>query len=134
MSAELFGTADHASMVTQGRHPGVVHALAWLAFSHLPENLQDYSRPFYQAAVALVTTIQTDSAELTNSLNRIVEAKNWGVCAGILAEQGKPGPVPRPQTVVDPPVSLAGVLPNHPVFGIGRLPVRPDQQLPGSDR
>jgi hypothetical protein len=33
--------------------------------------------------------------------------------------------VPRPDHVVDPPVSVAGVLPNHPVF-----PTRPIRDNP----
>jgi hypothetical protein len=97
------GTAEHAAAITQGRHPGVVTALAWLAFSHLPKPLQDYSRPFYQTAVELIVNVRNDSAELTTALNTLVEAKDWAVRAGIRSDQGKPGPVPRPATVVDPP-------------------------------
>lgn len=111
--ATTLGTAEHAARITEGRHPGVVHALAWLAFSQLPPSLQNYSRPFYQTAVELIIEIKTDSAELTNALNRLVEAKNWAVCAGILSEQGKPGPVPRPATVVDPPVFLTDPAPEE---------------------
>lgn len=96
------GTPEHAAAITQGRHPGVVHALAWLAFSHLPKRLQDFSRPIYQTAVELIIGV-TDSAELTNALNRLVEAKDWAVRAGVLADQGRPGPVPRPTEIVDPP-------------------------------
>lgn len=123
--ATTLGTAEHAARITEGRHPGVVTALAWLAFSHLPPKLQDYSRPFYQTAVELIIEVKTDSAELTTALNTLVEAKDWAVRAGIRADQGKPGPVPRPATVVDPPVSVAGTLPHHPVF-----PTRPIRDEP----
>lgn len=123
--ATTLGTAEHAACITEGRHPGVVTALAWLAFSHLPPKLQDYSRPFYQTAVELIIEVKTDSAELTTALNTLVEAKDWAVRAGIRADQGKPGPVPRPATVVDPPVSVAGTLANHPVF-----PTRPIRDEP----
>jgi hypothetical protein len=127
MTGELLGTAEHAATISQGRHPGVQTALAWLAFAHLPEALQDYSRPFYQTAVELVTVVKTDSAELTTALNSLVEAKDWAVRAGVRAAQGKPGPVPRPATIVDPPLlpeaerrhqgpGFLG-LPNHPDFG-----------------
>jgi hypothetical protein len=101
--ATTMGTPEHAARITEGRHPGVVTALAWLAFSHLPARLQDFSRPFYQTAVELIIEVKTDSAELTTALNTLVEAKDWAVRAGIRADQGKPGPVPRPATVVDPP-------------------------------
>ena len=117
-----YGTREHADQVTQGRHPGVQSALQWLTFSHLPEALQDFSRPFYAAAVELIRTILTDSAELTTALNKLIEAKDSAVRAGIRDQHGRPGSVPRPQTVVNPPV-----------FGQAQVPVRPDQQLPGSD-
>lgn len=127
MTAPALGTAEHAAAITQGRHPGVVTALAWLAFSHLPEPLQRLSRPFYQTAVELIIEVKTDSAELTTALNKLVEAKDWMVRAGIRHDTGKPGPVPRPATVVDPPrgVSVAGQLPGHPVF-----PTRPIRDEP----
>lgn len=125
MTTPALGSAEHAAMITEGRHPGVVTALAWLAFSHLPVPLQDLSRPVYQTAVELIVRIPNDSAELTTALNTLVEAKDWFVRAGIRSDQGKPGPVPRPATVVDPPVSVAGTLPNHPTF-----PTRPIRDEP----
>jgi len=97
------GTAEHAALVTAGRHPGVVHAMAWLAFSHLPANIQAYSRPFYEAALGLLSVVPTDSAELTTALNKLKEAKDEAVRAGVLAETGRPGPAPRPGVIVDPP-------------------------------
>jgi hypothetical protein len=116
------GTREHAEQITEGRHPGVQSALQWLTFSHLPEALQTFSRPFYQTAVELITYIGTDSAELTTALNKLIEAKDSAVRAGIRHETGRAGSVPRPQTVVNPPV-----------FGQAQVPARPDQQLPGSD-
>lgn len=103
MTTPTLGSAEHAALITKGRHPGVVTALAWLAFSHLPEPLQNYSRPFYQTAVEMVMNIGADSAELTTTLNKLIEAKDWGVRAGIRFDNGRPGPVPRPAEVVDPP-------------------------------
>lgn len=96
------GTPAHAAALTLGRHDGVRTALAWLAFSHLPPELQGFSEPLYVAAMNSIATI-ADSAELTNALNRLVEAKDWMMRAGIRAQQGRPGPVPRPVEVVDPP-------------------------------
>ena len=98
-----FGTPDHAWNVTKGRHQGVQAALQWLVFSHLPEELRRYSEPFYTAAVELVRTIGTDSAELTTALNKLIEAKDSAVRAGIRDATGRSGPVARPQNVVQPP-------------------------------
>jgi len=101
--ADVLGTRENALRVTEGRHPGVRDALQWMAFSHLPEVLQNFSRPFYQTAVEMVMTI-SDSPELTTTLNRLVEAKDWAVRAGIKSDTGRAGPVPRPATVVNPPI------------------------------
>jgi hypothetical protein len=101
--ATVLGTPEHAASIGEGRHPAVKDALQWLAFSHLPTNLQNYSRPIYQTAVELVTTIK-DSADLTHALTRLVDAKDWAVRAGIRSEQGRAGSVPRPKTVVNPPL------------------------------
>jgi hypothetical protein len=98
-----FGTREHAEFWTQARHPAVRDALQWLTFSHLPEALQNYSRPFYQAAVELVTTMK-DSPELTHALTGLIGAKDWAVRAGIRTDTGRAGSVPRPKTVVNPPL------------------------------
>lgn len=98
------GTREHAERLTEGRHPGVQSALQWLAFSHLPEELQRFSRPFYQTAAELLIEIPVDSPELTTTLNELVGAKDWAVRAGIRAKHGRPGPVARPATVVNPPL------------------------------
>lgn len=115
------GSREHAEAVAEGRHPGVHDALQWLTFSHLPESLQQYSRPFYVAAVALLGEVFLDSPELTTALNKMVEAKDAGVRAGIKSGTGRAGAVPRPQTVTDPPL-----------FGSAQVPPRPDQTLPGN--
>lgn len=98
-----FGTNEHAALIGNGRHPGVRDALLWLTFAHLPVSLQRYSEPFYETAVRLVVQNETDSPELTTALNKLIEAKDSGVRAGIKNDQGKAGSVPRPKTVVDPP-------------------------------
>lgn len=122
-AATTMGTAEHAARITQGRHPGVVTALAWLAFSHLPKRLQDFSRPFYQTAVELIIECK-DSAELTTALNTLVEAKDWAVRAGIRSDQGVPGPVPRPDHLVDPPIYQSGN------YGSGQPASRPIRDNP----
>lgn len=106
--AYVLGTREHAARLSEGRHRGVHDALQWLAFSHLPEALQKFSRPFYQTAAELVVSIPTDSAELTTALNRLIEAKDWAVRAGVRYDQGRPGPMERPQTVVNPGLFEAG--------------------------
>lgn len=116
----VLGTAEHAARITEGRHADVVTAMAWLAFFHLPDPLKAFARPLYQTGAELVTTIRSDSAELIKALNKLVEAKDWAVRAGIRSDQGVPGPVPRPAEVVDPPK-----------FGSAQVPARPDQQIPG---
>jgi hypothetical protein len=98
-----YGSSEHAATVTEGRHPGVQDALQWLTYSHLPETLRIFSRPFYTAAVDLIDRIPTDSPELTTALNKLIEAKDSAVRAGIKHQTGRAGSVPRPQEVVDPP-------------------------------
>lgn len=102
-----YGTTDHAAQITQGRHPGVQTAMAWLCFSHLPTKLQRFCEPLYAAAWQLLRSIPADSAELTSAMNRLVEAKDWYMRAGIRSDEGQPGPIPRPTTVVDPPTNWA---------------------------
>lgn len=102
--ATHYGTAEHAADLTKGRHPGVHDALQWLTFAHLPETLQTYSRPFYGAAVALIDTIRTDSTSLTTALNKLVEAKDAGVRAGIINATGRAGSIPRPREVENVPL------------------------------
>jgi hypothetical protein len=104
----ILGTPENAAYYSEGRHPGVRDALQWLTFGHLPEGLRRFSRPFYQLAVDLLDEIRVDSPELTTALNKIIEAKDSAVRAGIKADTGRAGSVPRPQTVVDPPVFGTG--------------------------
>lgn len=98
----VLGTREHADHLTRGRSPAVRDALQWLTFAHLPGALQNYSRPFYQTAVELITGIR-DSAELTHALNGLINSKDWAVRAGIRSDTGRAGSVPRPSTVVLPP-------------------------------
>lgn len=99
----VMGSREHAEYVTEGRHPGVRDALQWLTYRHLPEGLRLYSAPFYDAALEVIGQIPVDCPELTTTLNKLIEAKDSAVRAGIKASTGRAGSVPRPQTVVDPP-------------------------------
>lgn len=98
----VLGTREHAEALTKLRFPAVRDALQWLTFAHLPEALQNYSRPFYVAAVELITSIN-DCPELTHTLNGLLNAKDWAVRAGIRNDTGRAGSVPRPREVVLPP-------------------------------
>jgi hypothetical protein len=91
-------------------------ALQWLTFDHLPEKLQLFSAPFYGAAVEAIQRIVTDSPELTTALNKLVEAKDSAVRAGIKYDTGRAGSVPRPQAVVNPPRFQERGLPGDPPF------------------
>jgi hypothetical protein len=98
-----YGSNEDAMQRAEGRHPGVRDAMLWLTFGHLPPALRRYSMPFYGAAANLLSAIGTDSPELTTALNKLVEAKDSAVRAGVKSDHGRAGSVPRPQTVVDPP-------------------------------
>jgi hypothetical protein len=98
-----YATSEHAAGVTGGRHPGIRDGLQWLTYSHLPEQLRGFSEIFYDAAVQLLDAIPTDSPELTTALNKLIEAKDSAVRAGIRHQTGRAGSVPQPQAVVDPP-------------------------------
>jgi len=99
----LYGTAEHAAEITEGRHPGIRDGLQWLTFAHLPIPLQGFSAPLYAAAVDLIILIKTDSPELTTAINGLIAAKDSAVRAGIRHDTGRAGSVPRPQQVVNPP-------------------------------
>lgn len=98
-----YGTAEHASAITEGRHPGVRDGLQWLTFAHLLPGLQKFSEPFYEAAVALIVRVTTDSPELITAINGLIAAKDSAVRAGIRHDTGRAGSIPRPQQVVSPP-------------------------------
>jgi len=98
------GSPDHARLITYGRHPGVQDAMQWLAYTHLPVQLQRFSEPLYVAGQFLLAQVPTDSDELTTALNTLVTAKDHAMRAGIRSDFGRPGSVPRPQEVVDPPL------------------------------
>jgi hypothetical protein len=102
---DFIGSAEHAAELTRGRHPGVQSALQWLTYRHLPETLTEYSRPFYRAAILLLIAIPTDSPELTTALNKLIEAKDSAVRAGIKHATGRAGSIPRPQVIADPPIT-----------------------------
>lgn len=102
-TSPAFGSREHALSVTVKMMPTVRDLLQWLTFAHLPEALQNYSRPFYVAAVEMIR-INAYSPELIEVLKQLIGAKDWAVRAGIRTDTGRAGSVPRPQTVVAPPL------------------------------
>lgn len=98
-----YGSREDAFQRTEGRHPDVRDAMQWLTYGHLPQALQGFSEPFYDAGATLLKRIPNDSPELTTALNKLIEAKDSAVRAGIRSGTGRAGSVPRPQEVVDPP-------------------------------
>jgi hypothetical protein len=94
--AVRFGSPEHAALITEGRHPGIRDGLQWLTFTHLPVTLRPYSEVFYFAAVQMIRGIPTDSPELTTALNKLIEAKDSAVRAGIRNDTGRAGSIPRP--------------------------------------
>ncbi|MFD3749763.1 hypothetical protein ACFWVT_05760 [Streptomyces cyaneofuscatus] len=68
-------------MDTTGRHPSTVQAVRGFAYDHLPEHLQEVSRPFHDLAQDLLDRLP-DDPELSASLRKLREAKD---CAVLLA-------------------------------------------------
>ncbi len=85
-SLHEYGTPEYADDLTIDRHPAVRDALSWLTYSHLPPRLQGFSRPFFEAAHRLVAAVENDSPELTTALNKLVEAKDAAVRAGVKSQ------------------------------------------------
>lgn len=55
-------------------------------YSHLPEDLQAHSKPFYDLAVKLTDTLPS-SAEYTLAIRALWEAKNLAVFAAVEAKE-----------------------------------------------
>jgi hypothetical protein len=62
-------------------HPAVVEALRFFEYRHLPEELQTISAPFYILAYDMAR--QLDGPQLTNGLQRLLEAKDCMVRAAL---------------------------------------------------
>ncbi|MEU1141770.1 hypothetical protein ABZ392_33680 [Streptomyces sp. NPDC005885] len=60
-------------------HPAVARLLDSFRYDHLPEHLQEVSRPFHDLAQQLVETLT--GPEVTRALERLWDAKNWSVLA-----------------------------------------------------
>lgn len=61
--------------VWDNRHQSVAHFKPLFAFEHLPEHLQEISRPCAELAAAMLMTLP-DGPELTVGLRKLLEAKD----------------------------------------------------------
>jgi hypothetical protein len=63
------------------RHPAIQNVLQFFAYAHLPSNLQEASRPFYDLALRIADGPQ--NAEATVALRKLLEAKDCAVRAAM---------------------------------------------------
>jgi hypothetical protein len=74
--------------IPESRHPGTRHFAPLFAYAHLPQHLQDVSRPIHDAAQQMVDLLP-DGPELTAGLRKLWEAKNsFVVHAGFCQDAG----------------------------------------------
>ena len=66
-------------MEPEERHPAVQQLLRFFEYSHLPQHLQDVSRPFNELASSIAAGPQ--NAETTTALRKLLEAKDCAVRA-----------------------------------------------------
>lgn len=79
------GSRDYMKMFGKDRHPGVSQILQHFAWSHLPDQLQPYSRNCADLAINMSSYL-VDSPELTVGLRKLLEAKDCFVRAAIELE------------------------------------------------
>jgi len=63
-------------------NPAVKHVLQFFRYDHLPQHLQDVSKPF--ADLALVVAKASSNQETTVSLRKLLEAKDAAVRAHLI--------------------------------------------------
>lgn len=66
------------------RHPATQHLIQYFSFYHLPQYLQDVSRPFAMLANKVINNTP-DGPELTAGLRKLLEAKDCIVRAAVTA-------------------------------------------------
>ena len=62
-------------------HPGTAHVLAFFAYDHLPEHLQEISKPFSELAHDVA--YRANNPETTVALRKLLEAKDAAVRAAL---------------------------------------------------
>lgn len=60
-------------------HPATAQLLELFAYGHLPENLQEISKPFHDLANFVAQQDTPRGAEQTTSLRKLLEAKDCAV-------------------------------------------------------
>ena len=67
-------------------HPSVQQVLQYFTYQHLPEKLQEISRPCCDLACKMATSLN-QNPELTVGLRKLLEAKDCFVRAGLIEEK-----------------------------------------------
>lgn len=62
-------------------HPAITHIMKHFRYSHLPEHLQEVSRPFCELAKEVAE--RSDNPETTVALRKLLEAKDAAVRAAL---------------------------------------------------
>lgn len=70
------------------RHPSVEHQLRTLAYGHLPEYLQEVSRPFCELGLLMANTLAS-GPELVAGLRKLREAKDCMVMQRVIEKQDR---------------------------------------------
>lgn len=66
-------------------HPATQSVLRHFRYDHLPEHLQEVSKPFHDLAHQLADTLS--GPEVTRALGDLFNAKNWAVVACVAQHQ-----------------------------------------------
>ena len=66
-------------------HPSIAQKLEQFAYQHLPEHLQEVSKPFHDLAHSTAKRLHTSKAgaQLTISLQKLLESKDEAVRAAV---------------------------------------------------
>lgn len=64
-------------------HPATVQLLELFAYEHLPEHLQEISKPFHDLANTVAQRRTPRGAEQTTCLRKLLEAKDCAVRMGV---------------------------------------------------
>ena len=79
------------------RHPAVRSLLQYFDYRHLPQRLQEVSKPLHDLAHHLALTLP-QNAELTTGLRKLLESKDCFVRAALT----DPATAPAPGTATEP--------------------------------
>lgn len=76
------GSRQFMEIIAAGRHPGVVSLMRHLSYAHLPAKIRLVVEPFSHLARTMIDMLP-DSPELTESLRKLVEAKDCAARARV---------------------------------------------------